>query len=314
MSLSKINDGHCLENIECNFGAICINISSIKSKCICDIDCNSVDTLGQHQSNNTTLNNSESSSIEQLNNLNQSINFVCGDDEITYPSECALKSYACRMQKSIHIKYFGKCDKKRKKSSSTSSSTSSSSSSSPSSSSPTSTPETLSTSIRLSSETVMITFPPIKRSTIIKTIQQQDSNQSTPSSWPNKNVDYNSTLIAPTNATLIDSNIGYRKIVKIAGFLGNSTIEMPPLQAYNRLSIELDFMTHSENGLILYNGQANNGDGDFVSLSIKAGKVPFVEPLFSSSSSSSSSLQQSSCVYNNCLDKSNFIWLIVLHS
>lgn len=228
MALSKVNDGPCSGNILCSFGAICINISPIKSKCVCDIDCHS---FAAHNNSNS----------------NHSRQFVCGSDDITYPSECALKSFACRMQRPIAVKHRGMCQN---------------------TTTPT-TPRPPPTSERSSTE--FVTLSPIKRSTIVKTTLQ-DSNKS-PSS---EAIGNDSELIATLKPTQSTIEVDTSKIITIPGFSGDSFFEMPPLQAYNRLSIELDFKPLSDNGLLLYNGQTNNGEGDFVSLSINAGKVLFV--------------------------------------
>ena len=63
------------------------------------------------------------------------------------------------------------------------------------------------------------------------------------------------------------------KSITIPSFFGQSFIEMPRLNAYTRLSVELEFLTFSENGLLVYNGQTANGEGDFISISIKGGKL-----------------------------------------
>uniref|UniRef100_T1L3L3 Agrin n=1 Tax=Tetranychus urticae TaxID=32264 RepID=T1L3L3_TETUR len=64
-------------------------------------------------------------------------------------------------------------------------------------------------------------------------------------------------------------------IISIPGFLGNSLIELPRLQAYSRLSIEMEFISYTESAILLYNGQTVSGEGDFVSLSIRKGHIEF---------------------------------------
>jgi hypothetical protein len=77
----------------------------------------------------------------------------------------------------------------------------------------------------------------------------------------------------PTDATA--SPVEVRRPITIPSFSGDSLIEMQRLQAYTRLTIEMEFTSFSENAILLYNGQTANGEGDFVSLSLKQGYVEF---------------------------------------
>lgn len=43
---------------------------------------------------------------------------------------------------------------------------------------------------------------------------------------------------------------------------------MKPLKAYHKLSIEMEFKTYGNDGILLYNQQRSDGLGDFVSLAI----------------------------------------------
>lgn len=46
---------------------------------------------------------------------------------------------------------------------------------------------------------------------------------------------------------------------------------MSRLKAYHKFSIEIEFKTYADNGIILYDQQKNDGTGDFVSLAIVDG-------------------------------------------
>lgn len=63
--------------------------------------------------------------------------------------------------------------------------------------------------------------------------------------------------------------------INVPSFSGQSFLLLQRLQAYTRLTLELDFISYSENGILLYNGQTPDGEGDFVSLSIRQGYVEF---------------------------------------
>ncbi|XP_026676062.1 agrin-like [Diaphorina citri] len=52
-------------------------------------------------------------------------------------------------------------------------------------------------------------------------------------------------------------------------FNGSSHIVMKTLKAYNKLSIEIEFKTNKNDGILLYNQQNLDGTGDFVSLAIE---------------------------------------------
>lgn len=59
----------------------------------------------------------------------------------------------------------------------------------------------------------------------------------------------------------------------LPSFDGRSFVRMNRLKAYHTFSIEVEFKTYAENGIILYNQQKSDGSGDFVSLAIVDGCV-----------------------------------------
>ncbi|XP_025268706.1 agrin isoform X5 [Camponotus floridanus] len=57
---------------------------------------------------------------------------------------------------------------------------------------------------------------------------------------------------------------------------GNGYLELPCLEGIAKaFSIELWFLTRANDGLLLYNGQLNNGRGDFISLNLIHGRLEF---------------------------------------
>ena len=57
---------------------------------------------------------------------------------------------------------------------------------------------------------------------------------------------------------------------------GDGFLELPCLEGVAKaFSIELWFLTHASDGLLLYNGQLNNGRGDFISLNLVQAKLEF---------------------------------------
>lgn len=63
--------------------------------------------------------------------------------------------------------------------------------------------------------------------------------------------------------------------VDVPSFSGKSFIELYKLEAYSRLSLEMDFKTFSNDGILLYNGQTASSSGDFVAITLKDGFVEF---------------------------------------
>jgi coxsackievirus/adenovirus receptor len=74
---------------------------------------------------------------------------------------------------------------------------------------------------------------------------------------------------------LCDEEINKRDY-EVPSFDGKSYVRMNRLKAYHKFSIEVEFKTYADNGLILYNQQKSDGTGDFVSLAIVDGLVFFV--------------------------------------
>ncbi|XP_059489125.1 agrin-like [Neocloeon triangulifer] len=65
------------------------------------------------------------------------------------------------------------------------------------------------------------------------------------------------------------------KDYEVPSFDGHSFVQMKRLKAYNKISIELEFKTYSENAILLYNQQKSDGTGDFISLAVVNGFVEF---------------------------------------
>ncbi|KAG5885807.1 hypothetical protein JTB14_001416 [Gonioctena quinquepunctata] len=61
----------------------------------------------------------------------------------------------------------------------------------------------------------------------------------------------------------------------IPAFHGTSYVRLKPLKAYHKLSIEVEFKSYTENGVLLFNQQKLDGLGDFVCLAIVNGFVEF---------------------------------------
>lgn len=174
---------------------------------------------------------------------------ICASDGSTYLSECQMKFFACRMQRKINLVHHGQCRTSQGPPSSSSSSSFTSFTSPPSS---------------LSTDDDSVTQGPARRSTMFKTtLQDTDKPTRELSLSFSEQVSPQTTSATPTVSM---------KPIKLPAFVGDSHIELPRLQAYTRLSIEMEFISYSESGILLYNGQTGTGDGDFVSLTIRKGK------------------------------------------
>nr|CAD7199575.1 unnamed protein product [Timema douglasi] len=66
-----------------------------------------------------------------------------------------------------------------------------------------------------------------------------------------------------------------QRVYDIPAFDGRSFVQLKRLKAYNKLSLEVEFMTYANDGMILYNQQKPDGTGDFVSLALVNGFVEF---------------------------------------
>lgn len=64
--------------------------------------------------------------------------------------------------------------------------------------------------------------------------------------------------------------------IKVAAFSGDSFIEMPCLKVQLNLYIEVVLASYTNSGVVLYNGQSETGEGDFVAITINQGNQPFV--------------------------------------
>lgn len=71
---------------------------------------------------------------------------------------------------------------------------------------------------------------------------------------------------------LCDEEINKRDY-EVPSFDGKSYVRMNRLKAYHKFSVEVEFKTYADNGIILYNQQKSDGTGDFVSLAIVDGSV-----------------------------------------
>ncbi|XP_022661641.1 agrin-like isoform X4 [Varroa destructor] len=63
--------------------------------------------------------------------------------------------------------------------------------------------------------------------------------------------------------------------IQVPHFNGKAYLELRRLQAYQGLSLEIEFKAYSSDGLLLYNGQTMTGAGDFMSLALREGHVEF---------------------------------------
>ena len=189
-----------------------------------------------------------------LSNTSSHHRGVCGSDGITYSSDCHLQKQSCRLQKKIIKLRDERCR------------------------------------VSVNSGEGVTPSGPVKRSTVYRSTSSGDTpllrSSSTASEWSSySSVEGKSTrelslmsvseqlTTSPTESTpsIPDSLLP----IKVPSFSGDSFLELHRLQAYTRLTIELDFVSFAENGILLYNGQTHGGEGDFVSITIKSGYIEF---------------------------------------
>ena len=161
---------------------------------------------------------------------------ICGSDVNTYTSHCQLSLYSCRMQKNLSILYESECT------------------------------HSIFTNSKFQSNLNSqdnVTLGSLRRSTNLRDHDKFTRGINEP------------LLKSESTLPVITTSAPKKNFIKVPSFFGHSIIEMTRLSAYARLSIEIEFVSFTENGILLYNGQSLSGDGDFVSLSIKGGKFYF---------------------------------------
>ncbi|XP_074597901.1 agrin-like isoform X2 [Brevipalpus obovatus] len=181
---------------------------------------------------------------------------VCASDNNTYGSACQVKLLACRFQTNITILKEGPCGATWVKSTTTSTTTTTIG--------PSTSPST----------TVLAT-------TII-IAATSDYNESLPVNVTNLTLgqDLSTNIVSssqPDGSEIQqDSGVGNSlKWFDIPAFNENSYLLLPHVRAKNDLSIELELIVSSYDGIIVYNGQNSHGKGDFVAIIVKDGFIQF---------------------------------------
>ncbi|XP_035220628.1 agrin-like [Stegodyphus dumicola] len=166
---------------------------------------------------------------------------VCGSDGNSYGSECQLHLFSCRYQKPIEVIGEGPCSRYNFTHTSAFISTTM-------------------TSIRRSTEDLAVKTTPSAETKIARGVTDNSAE---------------SLLQTTPEPVMIFSTPLSGNTIGMPLFSGNSFLELPQLQAYSRLDIELEIRTLASDGIILYNGQRASGRGDYVSLVVKDGFIEF---------------------------------------
>lgn len=58
---------------------------------------------------------------------------------------------------------------------------------------------------------------------------------------------------------------------EIPSFDGRSYVQLKRLKAYNKLTVEIEFKSYTNDGILLFSQQKADGTGDFLSLAIVNG-------------------------------------------
>ncbi|KAK6622158.1 hypothetical protein RUM44_001965 [Polyplax serrata] len=67
----------------------------------------------------------------------------------------------------------------------------------------------------------------------------------------------------------------FHKAYEIPSFDGRSYVQLKRLKAYNKLTVEIEFKSYTNDGILLFSQQKADGTGDFLSLAIVNGFVEF---------------------------------------
>ncbi|RWS15617.1 agrin-like protein [Dinothrombium tinctorium] len=97
------------------------------------------------------------------------------------------------------------------------------------------------------------------------------------SSSPLHNLFNLSSTSTPSSLSKSGSDAGHPNTQNFSGttFIKPPYLKMARLNAFIRLSLEIEFQAFAENGIILFNGQTASGAGDFISLALRGGHVEF---------------------------------------
>ncbi|KFM77888.1 Agrin, partial [Stegodyphus mimosarum] len=170
---------------------------------------------------------------------------VCGYDGNTYGSECQMRLFSCRYQRPINIRYYGICRKGYQTERE---------------------PATTLASVRLPKRRSYVKRPDSKSTREVTQILPQNLYMTTRISAMNI-----TTTALPILAFPPDPEIK----IEVPSFSGRTFMELYKLEAYTRLSLEIEFKSFADDGILLYNGQTSTKSGDFISLSLKDGFVEF---------------------------------------
>ncbi|XP_054715535.1 agrin-like [Uloborus diversus] len=167
---------------------------------------------------------------------------VCGNDGNTYGSECQMRLFSCRNQKPITIRYYGVCGRNNE------------------------TEKSTSTSPRLPKRRSYVKKSDSKSTREVTMNLPENLYMTTKAQFMNI-----TTTALPILAFAPDPDIP----IEIPSFSGASYMELYKLEAYSRLSLEMEFKSFARDGILLYNGPTESKSADFVSLSLKDGFIEF---------------------------------------
>ncbi|EEC12873.1 agrin, putative [Ixodes scapularis] len=163
---------------------------------------------------------------------------VCGSDGNTYASACQLRQFVCRLQRNLTLRAPGPCE-----------------------------------------DAPSPTAGPVRRSTAHRALPEEDALGQD----PQDSVGLPLLSTRPTAATDEPQEETPEEArapedlpaLRVPEFSGRSYMELPRLQAYTGLSLELELKADAPDGILLYNGQTASGAGDFVSLALREGHLEF---------------------------------------
>uniref|UniRef100_A0A6P7FT13 Agrin-like n=1 Tax=Diabrotica virgifera virgifera TaxID=50390 RepID=A0A6P7FT13_DIAVI len=266
---SMANPSTCAER-NCYFGAVCIE-KDRKALCECHLNCT----------------NSRDSQV------------VCGSDGKTYSSSCDLRRSACKLQRDIVLQGFGSCKDDIQSTDWPYSGVNPKQFTQP---------DEISSPLSKSTRHLLVPDPRYyyERSSNVHPVSFPGTDFG--GNEPNTNMLYRNRAnsadmdefpacsSSPCNhgGTCIDLPASTYACVCTANFTGllceleitltqyetpafhgKSYARLRSLKAYHKLSIEVEFQSYTEDGVILYNQQKADGLGDFVSLAIINGFVEF---------------------------------------
>lgn len=243
-ALLKVHNKKC-SSVRCRFGAICKEISPNRSQCVCNLSCRKRFELNYQRriERDTNLSYSDEyylniSILKNHKRMHRDKSKylsrpICGSDQNSHLNECEMRINACRMQRKIVKTKDGQCSSSK---------------------------ELNNLDANNNWQTIVtVTQTSVRRSTLEKEKDQYDLIDEVVSNQTESSLNSNLYIYGEDRSNFNPM------------FNGRSLIRLSRLESSSFLKFEIELIAFSDKGIIFYNGQSENGQGDFISLTLNNG-------------------------------------------